>query len=97
MENSGLNKADLIELVADNAKISKAAAARALNTFADAVRDTLAAGGEVNWGGHGTYKTSHRKARTGRNPQTGEVINIAASVAVVFKAGKALKDSVNHK
>ncbi len=97
MDNAGLNKADLIERVAENAKISKAAAERALNTFSDAVRDTLTKGGEVNWGGHGTYKTSHRKARTGRNPQTGEVIQISASVAVVFKAGKSLKDAVNNK
>jgi len=90
-----MNKTDLIDAIADSADISKAAAARALDGFVDAVTDALKKGDQVSLVGFGSFTVRERAARTGRNPQTGATINIKASKNPAFKAGKALKDAVN--
>ena len=90
-----MNKADLIEKVADDAELSKAQAARAVDAIIDAVVDTLQGGDVVTLVGFGTFSVSERAARTGRNPRTGDAITIAATRVPKFKAGKALKDAVN--
>jgi len=90
-----VNKAELIDAVADGADMSKAAASRALDAMVDAVTEALKKGEQVNLVGFGTFSVRERAARTGRNPRTGETINIAASKNPAFKAGKALKDAVN--
>ena len=92
-----MNKAQLIEAIADGADISKAAATKALDAITRAVTETLKKGDTVALVGFGTFETRKRDARNGRNPQTGETIKIAASVAPAFKPGKALKDAVNAK
>lgn len=89
-----MTKADLIEKVAADTKVSKAEAARMLNSVFDNVTSALAKGDSVTLVGFGTFSVSRRAARKGRNPQTGAVINIAASKVPRFKAGKALKDKV---
>jgi len=90
-----MNKADLIDAMAEDAGISKAAAKKALDSFTDRVSATLAGGGRVSLVGFGTFSTSERSAREGRNPQTGETVKIKASNAVGFKVAKALKDYLN--
>ncbi len=90
-----MNKSELVEAVAQAADISKAAAARAVDGFVQAVGDELKEGGQVTLVGFGTFLVRERAARTGRNPRTGETIQIAASKVPSFKAGKALKDAVN--
>lgn len=90
-----MNKAELIEAMADAADISKAAAGRALDGMVDAITDAMKKGDQVSLIGFGTFTLRERAARTGRNPQTGETINIKASKTPAFKAGKALKDAVN--
>jgi DNA-binding protein HU-beta len=90
-----VNKTQLVDKIAENADISKASAGRALDAFIDAVSDSLKAGDQVALVGFGTFSVRERAARTGRNPQTGAEIQIAAAKVPGFKAGKALKDSVN--
>lgn len=90
-----MNKSELIDAVAAGADISKAAAGRAVDAMFDAVSDTLKKGDQVSLVGFGTFLVRERAARTGRNPRTGETINIAAAKVPSFKAGKALKDTVN--
>ncbi len=90
-----MNKAELIDAVAEGADLSKAAATRAVDTFIDAVTRALKQGDTVTIVGFGTFLVRDRAARTGRNPRTGETISIAASKVPAFKAGKALKDAVN--
>jgi Bacterial nucleoid DNA-binding protein len=90
-----VNKSELIDAVAESADLPKAAAARAIEALVDTITNSLKAGDSVTLVGFGTFTAKARPARTGRNPQTGETINIAASTVPVFKAGKALKDSVN--
>ncbi len=90
-----MNKSDLIDAMADAADISKAAAGRALDGMVDAVTRALKSGDSVSLVGFGTFTVRERAARTGRNPQTGQTINIPASKNPAFKAGKALKDAVN--
>ena len=90
-----MKKAELIDAIADSADISKAAAGRALDGFVSALTDALKAGDTVSLVGFGTFSVRERAARQGRNPQTGETINIKASKNPSFKAGKALKDAVN--
>ena len=90
-----MNKAELIEAMADAADISKAAASRALDGMVDAITDAMKAGDQVSLVGFGTFSVKERAARQGRNPQTGETIEIKASNIPSFKAGKALKDAVN--
>ncbi|WP_435100762.1 HU family DNA-binding protein [Arhodomonas sp. AD133] len=90
-----MNKSELIEAVAQSADISKAAASRAVDAFVDSVTDALKEGDQVTLVGFGTFTVRERSARSGRNPRTGETINIPASKVPGFKAGKALKDAVN--
>jgi len=90
-----LNKNDLIAKVADSADISKADAGKAVDAVFDAVTGELAGGGDVRLVGFGTFSVAQRKATKGRNPRTGEEIDIPASKQPKFKAGKGLKDSVN--
>ncbi len=91
-----MNKTELIDAVAVGADISKASAARALDAMLDAVTDALRKGDQVALVGFGTYVVKERAARTGRNPQTGAEIKIAAAKVPSFKPGKALKDAVNE-
>ena len=90
-----MNKGDLINRIAEDANISKSQATDALSAVLGAVGDALKDGDKVSLVGFGTFSVSHRPARTGRNPQTGESIAIAAKNVVKFKAGKELSDSVN--
>jgi DNA-binding protein HU-beta len=93
--NLEMNKAQLVEKIATDAEISKAAASRALDAFTGAVSNSLKEGNSVALVGFGTFSVKARAARTGRNPQTGEEIQISAANIPSFKAGKGLKDSVN--
>tara|TARA_B100000676_G_C17619491_1_gene600927 strand:+ start:305 stop:577 length:273 start_codon:yes stop_codon:yes gene_type:complete len=90
-----LNKNDLVASVASNAGLSKADAAKAVDAVFDTISGSLSNGNEVRLVGFGTFSVGHRKATTGRNPQTGAVIQIPASNQAKFKAGKGLKDAVN--
>jgi DNA-binding protein HU-beta len=90
-----MNKSELVEKIAEGADITKASAGRVLDSLIETVTTELSSGGEVAIVGFGTYKVNDRAARTGRNPQTGAELQIAAAKAPVFKAGKALKDAVN--
>ncbi|UTF60572.1 nucleoid-associated protein HU-beta [Gilvimarinus sp. DA14] len=90
-----MNKTELIEAIAASADISKAAAGRALDAVVDGITDSLKKGDQVVLVGFGTFSVKERAARTGRNPQTGAEIQIAAAKVPSFKAGKALKDAVN--
>lgn len=90
-----MNKGELIEKMAANADMTKASAGRALDSLIKTVTQELADGGDISLVGFGTYKVSERAARTGRNPQTGAVIQIAESKVPSFKAGKALKEACN--
>ena len=89
-----MSKNELIDIIAGNAKISKAAAAKAIDSFIKAVTKTLKKGEKVTLVGLGTFSVSKRKARRGRNPQTGAEIKIPATKAPKFTAGKALKSAV---
>jgi len=89
-----MTKADLIEKMAGDADISKAAAGKAFDSFIDAIVKTVKKGTKVTLVGFGTFSVSKRKARTGRNPQTGATIKIAARKVPKFKAGQAFKDAV---
>ena len=90
-----MNKSELIEAVAASADIPKAAEGRAVDAMVEAVNGALKADDQVVLVGFGTFSVKERAARTGRNPQTGEPIEIAAAKIPSFKAGKALKDAVN--
>ena len=90
-----VNKTELIEYIANNADISKAAASRALEYTLDAVKDTLQKGGTVSLVGFGTFSVGKRSARTGRNPRTGASIRIKAAKVPKFRPGRALKDALN--
>ena len=90
-----MNKTELIEHIANNAEISKAAATRALEATIGAVKTTLRKGGTVSLVGFGTFAVGKRAARSGRNPRTGATIKIKAAKVPKFRPGKALKDAVN--
>ncbi|HHX82860.1 MAG TPA: HU family DNA-binding protein [Pseudomonadaceae bacterium] len=90
-----MNKQELIDAVAESADLPKASAVRALDAVIDAITDTLKKGDSVSLVGFGSFTVKDRPARTGRNPQTGAAIDIAAARVPGFKAGKALKDAVN--
>ena len=90
-----MNKTELVAAIADEAGLSKKDAEKALKAFTDVVTEELKKGEKVQLVGFGTFEVSERAARTGRNPQTGAEMTIAASKAPKFKAGKALKDSLN--
>lgn len=91
-----MNKSELVAHIATSAGLTKAQATAALQAFETSVIDTLANGGEVTLIGFGTFKVTDRAARTGRNPKTGEEIQIVASKVPTFKAGKAFKEAVNQ-
>ena len=90
-----MNKNDLVASVASDAGLSKADATKAVDAVFDAITSSLKGGTEVRLVGFGTFSVSRRQATTGRNPRTGETIQIAASNQPKFKAGKGLKDAVN--
>lgn len=90
-----MNKSELINHIAASAGISKTQATAALQAVETGVIDSLANGGEVTLVGFGTFKVTDRAARTGRNPKTGEEIQIAATKVPSFKAGKAFKEALN--
>lgn len=90
-----MNKTELIEHIAKQADISKAAATRALEALIGGVRTTLKKGGSVSLVGFGTFAVTKRAARSGRNPRTGDSIKIKAAKVPKFRPGKALKDSLN--
>jgi DNA-binding protein HU-beta len=90
-----VNKTELIEHIANEAEISKAASTRALDALISAVKKTLKKNGSVTLVGFGTFSVGKRAARTGRNPRTGEAIKIKAAKVPKFKPGKGLKDAVN--
>lgn len=90
-----MNKQELIEQIASEAGISKAAAAKVIDAFTDSVTTALKKGENVTLIGFGTFTVSQRAARTGRNPQTGKELKIAARKAPAFRAGKGLKDALN--
>ena len=92
-----MNKTELIDAIAKESGLSKKDSEAAVKAFVDVVTKDLKKKEKVQLVGFGTFDTVKRAAREGKNPQTGETINIAASVAPKFKAGKALKDAVNKK
>ena len=90
-----MNKSELVDFIAGEAEISKAAAGRALDAVTTAVKKTLKKGGTVTLVGFGTFSVGKRAARVGRNPQTGAEIKIKAAKVPKFRPGKALKDAEN--
>ena len=90
-----MNKAELIDKVAAAAELNKASATRAVEALLDSIAASLRNGDQVTLSGFGTFSVTARAARSGRNPRTGETINIPASKNPKFKAGKGLKDAVN--
>lgn len=90
-----MNKGDLINKIAESAKLTKAQAGEALNAVLDSIEGALKTGDKVTLIGFGTFSVAKREARTGRNPQTGATIKIKAKNVVKFKPGKELTDSVN--
>ncbi len=92
-----MNKQDIIDLMAQSADISKNAATRALDAFLDGITESLKIGNDVVLVGFGSFTTSRRAERSGRNPQTGQAMTIPAATVARFRAGKKLKDAVNNK
>jgi len=92
-----MNRTELVAAIADKTELSKKDAEKALKAFTDVVAEELQKGEKIQLVGFGTFEVSERAAREGRNPQSGEIMQIAASKAPKFKAGKALKDLVNDK
>ena len=92
-----MNKTELVANVAEKAGLSKKDAEKALGAVIESIEEALVEGDKIQLIGFGTFEVKDRAARTGRNPQTGKEIKIAASKNPVFKAGKALKDAVNKK
>ncbi len=90
-----MNKSEMIEAIAAEADVPKAQAGRVLDAMVSVVGNALAEGQQVSMVGFGTFLVRERPARSGRNPRTGDTIEIAASKTPSFKAGKALKDKVN--
>jgi len=90
-----MNKSELVDAIAESAGLSKADAGRALDAVVNTITGALKSGDSVSLVGFGTFTVRDRAARTGRNPRTGETIQIKASKNPAFKAGKALKDAVN--
>ncbi len=90
-----MTKADLIDSISSKIELPKGIAERVVNTIFDDIVAALKSGDKVNVSGFGTFQVSERKARTGRNPKTGQAIEIPASRAAKFKPGKTLKDALN--
>ncbi len=95
-ETIQMNKTELVAKMAESADLTKAEAARALKSFEETVAEAMKSGDKISIVGFGSFETSSRAARTGRNPQTGKEIQIPAAIVPKFKAGKTLKDSVNN-
>ena len=91
-----MNKTELVAKMAENADLTKAEAARALKSFEETITSALKSGDKISIIGFGSFETTNRAARIGRNPQTGKEIQIPAATVPKFKAGKTLKDSVNQ-
>jgi len=89
-----MTKEDLVKKIAKEAKVTKAQANKAINAFLDGITSSLKRGRKVSFVGFGTFSVAKRKARMGRNPQTGDPIRIAASRVPKFKAGKQLREAV---
>ena len=92
---NSVNKAELVDLIADKADISKASAARVLDATLEGIADALREGDQVALVGFGTFSVKHRAERQGRNPKTGESMTIAASRNASFKPGKMLRDALS--
>jgi len=92
-----MNKSELIDAIADGAGLTKVAASKVLDVFTSTITKVLKQGDQVVLPGFGSFTTSVRSARTGRNPQTGQIINIKAARVAKFKAGKTLKEAVQEK
>lgn len=92
-----MNKSDLMSEIAKRAELSKADAGRALDAMLESISEALAEEEQVNLVGFGTFYVGERQARQGRNPKTGEAIEIQAAKMARFRAGKGLKDAVNGK
>ena len=90
-----MNKAELIAAIAERTELSRKDAEKALKAFTEVVEEELKKGEKIQLVGFGIFEVSERAAREGRNPQTGETMQIAASKSPKFKAGKALKDAIN--
>ena len=90
-----MNRTELISAMSEKSELTKVDTEKALKAFIDTVTEELKNGGKVQLVGFGTFEVSKRAAREGRNPQTGKTMSIPASKAPKFKAGKALKDSIN--
>ena len=90
-----MNKTELVAAIAEKAELSKKDAEKALKAFTETVAEQLKNGDKIQLVGFGTFEVAEREAREGRNPRTGETMTIAASKSPKFKAGKALKDSLN--
>lgn len=90
-----MNKAELVAAIAEKTELSKKDSEKALKAFIDVVTEELIKGEKISLIGFGTFEVSERAAREGRNPQTGKTMQIAASKAPKFKAGKQLKDALN--
>lgn len=90
-----MTKAELIDAIAESAGVSKADAERTVQAFFDVVVDKTKQGGKVAWPGFGSFSTTERAARTGRNPQTGAEVQIPASTAMKFTASSSLKSALN--
>jgi DNA-binding protein HU-beta len=95
LESNNMNKQELVDAVAHQAGVSKSAAAETIDAFLETVTNAVVTGDAVQLIGFGSFSTGARAARTGRNPKTGEPLQIAASKTVKFTAGKAFKDAVN--
>ena len=92
-----MNKSELVDAVASSAGVQKAQAESVLNAFFETVRNEAKGGSKVAWPGFGSFSTSKRNARTGRNPRTGEAVKIAASTGMKFTPSQTLKDFLNAK
>lgn len=92
-----LSKKDMVDAVVEKTGLTKAVSAEVIDSLLDVLSESLVEGKTVRFMGFGSFSTSERKARVGRNPKTGEEIQIAASNAVKFQAGKTLKTAVNEK
>ena len=97
LRGKSVNKTELIDAVAEGADISKAAASRAVDTMLDSISNSLANGDPVTLVGFGTFSVKDRAARTGRNPRTGDAVEVPAKSVPYFKTGKDLREKLNDK
>ncbi len=90
-----MNKSDLIGIIAKEANVSKAAAAKLVDVYHNSIKNAIAGGDSVILPGFGSFTTSERKERSGRNPRTGEVLTVKAAKVPKFRPGKGLRDAIN--